>query len=192
MTVEEREAVLWGLAEALGRLVDEPLGALVPEVRSNLAYALPGASRREEVAAFPGRLTELDGRLVAVSGPRFGASRHLAAVVLAAMRRHPDLRAAMAIRCDTDTLAACTVAGLRLARFDRAEEPPEVKAREGSTLEWATGRALDEAAAAGRPPPDAIWDEGEVGKEPVVRVLGRTPAEVAERVLRVAAALGSP
>ena len=33
--------------------------------------------------------------------------------------------------------------------------------------------------------PDMIFDRGDVGKEPVIRVLGKTPAEVVEKVLRL-------
>ena len=32
--------------------------------------------------------------------------------------------------------------------------------------------------------PDVIYDEGEVGKEPMIRVLGRNALEVVDKVLR--------
>jgi hypothetical protein len=32
---------------------------------------------------------------------------------------------------------------LRLASFDRAQEPPEVKAREGGTLAWGVARVME-------------------------------------------------
>ena len=33
--------------------------------------------------------------------------------------------------------------------------------------------------------PDAIYDEGEKGKEPMIRVLGKNPMEVSNKVLRI-------
>jgi hydroxymethylpyrimidine/phosphomethylpyrimidine kinase len=33
--------------------------------------------------------------------------------------------------------------------------------------------------------PDVIWDCGEIGKEPMIRVLGRSPGEVVDKVIGV-------
>ena len=60
-------------------------------------------------------------------------------------------------------------------------EPAAVKLKEGSTLEWGTLKALESAAEL----VDLIYDRGEVGKEPMLRVLGRDPAEVVAKVLRI-------
>jgi hydroxymethylpyrimidine/phosphomethylpyrimidine kinase len=35
-----------------------------------------------------------------------------------------------------------------------------------------------------KPIPDFIYDEGDVGKEPMIRVLGRNPLDVAQKVLK--------
>jgi hydroxymethylpyrimidine/phosphomethylpyrimidine kinase len=32
--------------------------------------------------------------------------------------------------------------------------------------------------------PDFIYDEGDVGKEPMIRVLGRNPGEVVQKILK--------
>ena len=64
----------------------EPAGRIIPEIRSNLGYALPGASEPvNEVAAVPGRITQIGDRVVAFAEPAFSASRHVAKVILAAM-----------------------------------------------------------------------------------------------------------
>jgi hydroxymethylpyrimidine/phosphomethylpyrimidine kinase len=33
--------------------------------------------------------------------------------------------------------------------------------------------------------PDFIYDEGDVGKEPMIRVLGRDPGEVVQKILKI-------
>jgi predicted fused transcriptional regulator/phosphomethylpyrimidine kinase len=33
--------------------------------------------------------------------------------------------------------------------------------------------------------PDFIYDEGDVGKEPMIRVLGRTPRDVVAKILKL-------
>ena len=103
---------------------------------------------------------------------------------MAAMTHDPDMRSAMNIKYSPEILDACRAAGLRIASFDRREEPKEVKEREGSTLEWGTQSALQGASEF----PDLIYDEGDVGKEPMIRVLGHSPMEVVDKVSRIAKA----
>lgn len=177
-----RRAVIAALTQAVALLENQPLGWLVPEVRCNLAFALPDAGGPEHVAAFPGRLTAIDRYIVPVRPPRFGASRHIASVVLAAMERDTELRSAMNIRYSTPVLRGADSAGLVVAAFDRKHEPDMLKKREGSTLEWGTSYAMQHSEQR----PDLVVDPGEHGKEPMVRVLGQTPQEVVEKVLRIA------
>jgi hydroxymethylpyrimidine/phosphomethylpyrimidine kinase len=70
---------------------------------------------------------------------------------------------------------------LKVASFDRTQEPPEVKAREGSTLAWGVASALEP----GEPPPDLIYDRGDWGKEPMIQVLGSDPMSVVAKVLAI-------
>ncbi|MDH5663431.1 MAG: bifunctional hydroxymethylpyrimidine kinase/phosphomethylpyrimidine kinase, partial [Candidatus Bathyarchaeota archaeon] len=58
-------------------------------------------------------------------------------------------------------------------------EAPEVKAMEGGTLVWGVEEAIK---AAGRVP-DVVSDLGEVGKEPMIRVLGNSAMDVVEKAL---------
>lgn len=184
----ERPAVLNALENAYEALADEVLGWIIPEVRSNFGYAIEGALGREDIAAFPGRLTEVKNRILAVRRPDFGGSRHIACVILAAMRHHPELRSAINIRFTPEILQACKRCELRLASFSRADEPAEVKLREGSTLEWGTERTF----SASTEPPDVVYDEGEIGKEPMVRLFGKTPNDVVEKLQQIAKAYLNP
>jgi hydroxymethylpyrimidine kinase / phosphomethylpyrimidine kinase / thiamine-phosphate diphosphorylase len=178
---KERETVLRELAEAIGRLEREPIGHLIPEVRSNLGYAVPGAMGFEDVAAIPGRITQVKDRVVICRAPAFGASRHIAKVILAAMGHDPEMRAAMNIRYEEGILRVCRGLGLRMASFDRREEPKDVKEREGSSLEWGTHRAIQILGEI----PELVYDTGDMGKEPMIRILGKNPREVADKIIAI-------
>jgi len=180
-----RHAVLERLREAWEILEDAAPADLVPEVQSNLAEALPGARDFGDVAAFPGRIVRCGHRVRRVDGPRFGASRHMAKILVASARHGSPFRAVMNVRHGEDVLAACRAAGLTVEGFSRADEPEEVKRAEGSSLEWGTSSVLERCGQA----PDAIYDEGDLGKEPMVRIFGRDAVEVAHRVAAVARAL---
>lgn len=160
---------------------------LIPEVQSNLGYALPGASSPEEVAAFPGRIIRCRGAVASAAPPEFGASSHIARIILTAMKYGPGFRSAMNIRYSPDIVRACKSLGFAVDSFSRAEEPKRTKSREGSSLEWGT----DSVLARRRSIPDIIFDKGDLGKEPMVRVLGRHPLETAEKVLRICAQLNT-
>lgn len=183
---QEREVVLQAIDAALRKLMEKPLGFLIPEVRSNLGYALPGAVTYEEIAAVPGRISQVGDRMIVCRCPAFGASRHIARVIMAAITHNPAFRSAMNIKYSTEILDACRAAGLLMASFDRTEEPKDVKEKEGSTLEWGTQKALHLASDV----PDLIYDNGDVGKEPMIRILGLNPMEVVEKVMRIAKAAG--
>jgi len=184
--LKERENILEDLGKALDLLARHPLGFLIPEVRSNFVYALPGALDYQEVAGVPGRISQVGDQLLISRKPSFGATRHIARVVLAAMHYDPEFRSAMNIRYSTDILDTCNALGLSMASFDRRDETLEVKEREGSSLEWGTHQALKGLLTM----PDLVFDDGDVGKEPMIRVLGQNPREVVEKVVRIGKAHG--
>jgi hydroxymethylpyrimidine/phosphomethylpyrimidine kinase len=176
----ETDRVLGALCRAAATLRENPsLAKLAPEVQCNLGYALPLAATHEEVAAFPGRIVRLPEGLTVARPPAFGASRHIANVILAAMRHHSQLRSTMNIAFSEALLRRAMETGLTAVGFDRAGEPREVKEREGSSLEWGTGAAISGT----REVPDLVYDRGEVGKEPMIRILGTDPEDVLRKAL---------
>lgn len=181
----ERYQCLEELKRAVGRLKSARLGYIIPEVQSNFGYALSSAVSSSDIAAYPGRLVSVGENIEHLHEPVFGASRHISSVILAVMRFDPSCRAAMNIRFNEEILHVFRLLGLRVSSFDRADEPADVKMKEGSSLEWGTTKAIMEAGVV----PDVVYDRGGVGKEPVVRVLGKHPDEVADKVLKIAKAL---
>lgn len=177
----ERYVCMESLEAAIARLEEEPCGNIIPEVQSNLGYALPYSSGKEDVAAFPGRIIRVDRRVHAVRSPRFGASSHIARIILTAMRHDSRYRSAMNIRFSDEVIGICRELGYTVENFDRSDEPKDIKEMEGSSLEWGTSRVLSRTPAV----PDIIFDRGDVGKEPMIRILGQTPAEVVEKAIRI-------
>jgi hydroxymethylpyrimidine/phosphomethylpyrimidine kinase len=185
LRLKEREKVRTVMEKAIDRLYQSEVGYLIPEVRSNLGYALPAALDYMDVMAVPGRISQIGSTLLIARQPAYGASRHIARVILAAMQKDGDVRSAMNIRYSPEIVAACRNLKMQMAYFDRSEEPKAVKEREGSSLEWGTTRALEGVLEM----PDCICDEGEKGKEPMIRVLGKDPLEVVEKVIRLSGVL---
>lgn len=181
----ERWRVYEEMAKALRTIEEnaELFGSLIPEVQTNLGYAVDPryAQGREDVAAVPGRIVRYMGKAKPSGPPTFGASDHVARKVLAAMRHDPGVRSAANFRLDEDLLRRAREAGYKVAVVDRRNEPREVKEREGGSMRW----ILEEAVRQTGGVPDIIVDLGDWGKEPMISVLGRTPSEVLEKVLRL-------
>lgn len=172
-----RHRALAELQAAVDRLVSfEGFYRLIPETQTNFAYALPDATSHFEVAAVRGRIARAGNSAVQVSRVEFGASRHMASAVLAYMSVRPAARAVINIRLDPEILAACKSI-FKVSSYDRSREPRDIKRKEGSTISWGT-----KAALAKNPGAEAIYHEGDIGKEPMMTVFGRNPAEVAYKI----------
>jgi hydroxymethylpyrimidine kinase / phosphomethylpyrimidine kinase / thiamine-phosphate diphosphorylase len=179
---EERSKVIKALDEALAQLQREKeIGRLIPEVSSNLGYALPSAQTKRDVAAFPGRIIRVRDTMTTINAPAFGASQHIASIILTVMQHDPSCRSAMNIAYSPSLLKACEKAGFSVLGFDRAKEPQEVTEEEGRSLAWGVENVLKRSGEV----PDAIYDEGGWGKEPMIRILGRNPEEVIQKAIKI-------
>jgi hydroxymethylpyrimidine/phosphomethylpyrimidine kinase len=168
------------LKKAFEVLKEGKVGHLIPEVSSNLGYALPQAESMEDVVAFPGRMARWKDSVATFSGPEFGASKHIANIILTVMKFNPEYCSAMNIRYSKENVAELRKKGFLVGHFDRRLEPKRVKEKEGSSLEWGVGEVLRKLKRV----PDFIYDQGDVGKEPMIRVLGRNPGEVVNKILK--------
>jgi hydroxymethylpyrimidine kinase/phosphomethylpyrimidine kinase len=189
----ERFAVVTEVQEGVDLLLEEPaFRHLIPEVGSNLGMAISGASGPQDVAAVEGRMVKVGPRVKACGVIRFGASSHVARILLSAMSFDPETKAGMNIRYGPDVLDAIRTLGLTASSFSRENEPTGSK-----TMSWGTAEAIKsfrsgagfEARSAARatgPVPQVIWDRGGPGKEPMVRLLGTSAGEVASMAVRIA------
>ncbi|UCE73827.1 MAG: bifunctional hydroxymethylpyrimidine kinase/phosphomethylpyrimidine kinase [Methanomassiliicoccales archaeon] len=147
--------------------------SFMPEVGINIGFALPGAQSLDEVCALEGRLIRVGERIGGVGGFKFGASKHIARIILTAMRFESDKRSAMNIRYNQDIIDICSSLDLSIGTFDRKEEPDVT-----TTMEWGTESAIKRLGKV----PDIIYDEGGIGKEPMIRILGKNPSYVLEKL----------
>ncbi|MGB9628671.1 MAG: PfkB family carbohydrate kinase, partial [Thermodesulfobacteriota bacterium] len=176
----ERYRVIQELKKAIEILKGQAIGYLIPEVSSNLGYALPFAQAVEEVAAFPGRIIRFKDSILTPGDPEFGASQHIARIILTLMKFDLEYRSAMNIRYSKENVVKFREKGFTVSHFDRRLEPRRIKEKEGSSLEWGVGEVLRKLKRV----PDFIYDQGDVGKEPMIRVLGRDPMEVVNKILK--------
>jgi hydroxymethylpyrimidine kinase / phosphomethylpyrimidine kinase / thiamine-phosphate diphosphorylase len=178
--LEERERymVLREIKEAILILEDsQNFSKLIPEVGCNMGMAISEADSYEDVAAVEGRIVSHRGCAVPVGCVNFGASLHVARIILASLRYNPEIRAAINIKYSREALAACGEMKLGISSFDRAEEPENT-----STIDWGTAEAIKKYGSV----PKVIYDKGGPGKEPMIRLLGTHATEVARLAVELA------
>ncbi|MEW6352146.1 MAG: bifunctional hydroxymethylpyrimidine kinase/phosphomethylpyrimidine kinase [Thermodesulfobacteriota bacterium] len=176
-----RSQVLEELDKALERLKRLGIGHLIPEVQTNLAFAIPFAENVDDVASFPGRIARIQNTVETLYSSRFGAARQIHQLVLAAMEYDPLRRAAMTITYSEPLVNRIRALGYTVAEMDRSRTPVDVQGEEGSTLAWAVQDVMDELGRV----PDAIYDKGTVGKVPLIRLFAKDPSSIVDLIAKL-------
>jgi hydroxymethylpyrimidine kinase / phosphomethylpyrimidine kinase / thiamine-phosphate diphosphorylase len=174
----ERWRVLQSMRNAQRRLTELNMVELVPAVQMNMGYAVIGARGVEDVAAFPGRIGHYDGRIHMKGEPQFGASSHVARLILTFMNRYPHVRSCVSLRYDERIVKKAQEKRMYIVLSDRRQGPEGLKPPEEKSLDY----LVEEALKGANDPPDIIYDLGDIGKEPIIRVFGRSPSEVIEKM----------
>jgi hydroxymethylpyrimidine kinase / phosphomethylpyrimidine kinase / thiamine-phosphate diphosphorylase len=149
--------------------------SFIPEVGMNIGYALQHAKSKEDICALNGRIIRSTTKAQRCGTLQFGSSKHIASIILAVMKTNPDIRCAMNIKYSPKNLSLCEQTSYRISSFDRTYEPKDVS----STMEWGTKTAIEQSKTC----PDIIYDKGGIGKEPMIRILGKNPEEVYTKLI---------
>ena len=160
---------------------------LIPEVRSNLVYSKPNPKGPEDVLGVEGRITVVNGKPYAVGRPKFGASSHMARLIVELNKIDPSIRSGINFSVDehlADWLRDyCNSRGWVFSVIDRSREPEEFKKEEGASMPWKVSEAI---RAAGGSVPKVFYETGAVGKEDVAVIVGKDPIEVVDEACRIA------
>lgn len=177
-TIDAVETILEAVTHADGAR------SLIPEVGMNVVGALAHAETQTDTVAVDGRIVRTRDGLRA--GPvRIGASGHVARLLFAAREHDPRLQFAVNCRLETAILDSIDRLGWSIVEVDRREEPETLAAREGQTMSW----VIDQAFAESSTTPSVVFDRGDVGKEPMTRILAEDADTLADRLAALAGAV---
>ncbi len=158
--VGKRKEVLDDVRAAVKILEGHLSPEIVPEVRINIASALPDANGPAGVVAIPGRLVEIRGEIKALTEPEFGASQHLSAILLAAKRKQPHIKGVVNILFNAVVERALTTMNIPHKEFDGENIPDG----------WMG---------------ECLAYRGGYGREPCLYVFGEAAAEAAETARKI-------
>ncbi|AGB48964.1 phosphomethylpyrimidine kinase [Methanomethylovorans hollandica DSM 15978] len=160
----------------------DEFGKLIPEVGCNIAMAIPEATVVADVAGVSGRIVRVRDRPYIAGNVEFGGSKHVASMVIAAMESDQSLRAAVNLRYSEKVLHICRGIGLTISSFDR-----DVEAEQSEMTDLDVVSAINNSGSALlKKVPDIIYDKGCLGKEPMIRLFGKSAVEVAYKAVEIA------
>ena len=153
--------------------------SLIPEVRSNLVMSKTSPRGVEDVAGVPGRITVINGMPKTCASPEYGVSSHMARLVLSIMKYDPEKRSAINMKYHSTLVEICQKLGLITSYYNRKDEPPKIRDKEGGTIPWGVQKAVERIGRV----PDVIYHTGAWGKEPSLVLIGENPLEVVKTAI---------
>jgi predicted fused transcriptional regulator/phosphomethylpyrimidine kinase len=182
-----RELILGNILAAINKLEKcADFALLIPEVRVNLAYALPIASTRRDVAAIDGRITAVRGFPHASGLPAFGASDHMARLIVEVRKYSPRINAGINFKYDktVEEIAReyCAERQWLFGWIDRRREPAEVVEKDGTSMPW----KIKDLVARSNGTPRLFYEGEGWGKEPLFVAIGDDATEVTDIAIEIA------
>jgi len=172
-TFAPRDEIIDALRRAFAALEDyEEISSLVPQVGTNMVYARLHAASVEEVAGLSGRVIVSLGRPRVCGEVAYGGSRHMASVVLEAMRLNPAARAAANIRGGDDIIEALRDMGLSVSML------PPTASGDGCPVVSHIRKTAELH--------DAYAHPGAFGIEPTTTLVGETPDHLLRTLVELA------
>ena len=179
--------ILGNVTQAVGNLqACKDFSYLMPEVRVNIVYAMPGAKSGKEVAAIEGRITVINGYPHASGLPKWGASDHMARLVIEARKHNKNINAGINFKCDKGIIKV--VKGytrenkLKFGWIDRTKEPDEAADIDGMSIPWKVKYLIEQNGVV----PDLFYEGDGWGKEPLFFALGFDALAVVETAIQIA------
>ncbi len=171
---QEQRALLRRLEWAAGRLDARRIEHSIPAVGLNIASCSKGATSPSEVAAFPGRITLVEGELRHHETPSFGSSNHLASVLIDSHEIDSTKVSILNIRPPLSESAVKT------------GHVQKVCKQLGYNFSLAPKGRVDSQETR----IDVLLDEGDFGWEPTLYVLAHNPLDLIDRTHQLLSALG--
>jgi hydroxymethylpyrimidine/phosphomethylpyrimidine kinase len=183
----EKARILGNVLEAVTLLrACREFSLLMPEVRVNIVHALPGARTGKDVAAIEGRITVVNGRPHPSGLPVWGASDHMARLVIEVRKYNSAVNAGINFKCDDRVIRVvkkyAREKGMTFGWIDRTREPKSASTVDGASMPWKVKHMSEKFGAV----PTVFYEGDGWGKEPLFMLVGESAVSVTEQAIDIA------
>lgn len=167
-----RTETLSDIREALRLLSDSSVfGSLVPQVRANIVACDTNAKSVSDVIGVPGRITLVEGRARSLIGPRYGASKHTASLLLEMRKSWPHVKACLCISGQSQIVESAKLRGVQIISLNDSESNPNNIA---NAVKQTRTRVRSRELI-------AIHVPGGIGVEPILYIFGPRASGLSEK-----------
>ena len=152
---------------------------MIPECQSNFVFAKKNPKSVKDVLGVSGRIVKSGKDIITAGEIIYGGARHVGSAVIEANKKFPEIRSCLNVKYDTKIISKAKKSGLTVLSYDRSKEPRTIKQKEYSSIAWGVSTSV------GKKKPDIIFHKGDMGKEPMILIFGKTPNDVIKKVSKL-------
>ncbi len=153
----------------------------IPEVQTNFVYSNPRPKTIDDVLGLEGRIVKTGTTITPTGNLKYGGSKHVGSALLQVSKKYLFVRSALNIKFDEKIITKAKRKGLSILSYNRRKEPQSIKKKEGGTISW----GIKEAIKNTKKSPDIIYHRGDMGKEPMILIFGKTPHDVLQKLVKI-------
>jgi len=180
--IKNKDVIHSELTNAINKFVEiKNIYKNIPECQTNFVFSKKNPKSIKDILGVSGRIVKT-GNTVTVAGDlSYGGSKHVATAVIEINKKYSDIRSAINLKYNKKTILKLKKEGMVISFYDRRLEPNKIKNKEGSSVSWGVKYAIKNLEES----PDVIYHEGAFGKEPMIIIFAKTPAEIIEKILKL-------
>jgi len=170
------------LSNAIDKFIEiKNISQQIPECQTNFVFSKKIPKSIRDILGISGRIVKTGDNVTKVGNLEYGGSKHVATALLAMNNKFSHIRSAINLKLQKETITKLEKNGFTVKNYDRTKEPKSIKSKEGSSMGWGINKALKDS----KEPPDAIFHEGDFGKEPMIIIFGATPDSVIKKISKI-------
>lgn len=180
--IKNNDTIHIELSHAINKFVEiKNIYKSIPECQTNFVFSKKDPKSIKDILGVLGRIVKT-GNTVTVAGDlAYGGSKHVATALITMNKKFPDVRSAINLKYNKETISKLRKERLFISNYDRNAEPKNVKTKEGSSIVWGIKYAIKNL----KEPPDVIYHKGDFGKEPMIIIFAKTPALIIEKISKL-------
>ncbi len=180
--IKNKDIIHSELTHAINKFVEiKNIYKNIPECQTNFVFSKKNPKSIKDILGVSGRIVKT-GNTVTVAGDlSYGGSKHVATALIEINKKYLDIRSAINLKYNKETILKLKKAGMIISFYDRRSEPNKIKNKEGSSVGWGVKYAIKNLEKS----PDVIYHEGSFGKEPMIIIFAKTPTEIIEKILKL-------
>ncbi len=180
--IKNKDVIHTELIHAINKFIEiKNIYKSIPECQTNFVFSKKNPKSIKDILGVSGRIVKTGNSVTVAGDLSYGGSKHVATALITMNKKFPDVRSAINLKYNKETILKLRKERLFVSSYDRNAEPKNVKTKEGSSVEWGVKYAIKNLEE----PPDVIYHKGDFGKEPMIIIFAKTPVLIIEKILKL-------